>query len=232
MLPKRKNHPSFYYTLPISKKEVSLRPMTVEEDKILMFASQMTGTDSELAKAKLKAIVQVLECCSELKQKEIEELLFAEFEFLYCNLRSISDTNLIPFEVTLNEKKYRAVVDLNDIQIFVDPSFENKFTIEASVEDGFVIHAPLVKDVIALTGSSMDTTEMSQICLDRIYFGDDVYESHSISREEKLEYLKSIPLYVRNRAADYFDSAPYTYFDVSYSDEQEPIRIVGNKVFF
>lgn len=81
------NLPSYEVTLPISKKKLKFRPMTVREEKLLLLAQQSMSI-SQIA----KSMVQVLRNCYEdLKTPEQLAIADAEKAFLVLRCKSIGE---------------------------------------------------------------------------------------------------------------------------------------------
>lgn len=86
------SYPTFTTILPWSKKEITYRPYSVKEEKMLMMASSDENISDEDV---LKGVTQVIEnCCS----VDIETLHPVDVEWLFIKLKSVSDTPIL--EVT------------------------------------------------------------------------------------------------------------------------------------
>ena len=127
MLPKI-DAPQFNIELPVSKKSVKVRPFTVKEEKILLFAQQ-----EDQDKSVIDAIMQVVNNCV-LDKTEITELSTFELEDLFVKIRAISVNQIITLnvrdEVASTEEEpvwNKAEFDLDTIEIkFASEQVEDK----------------------------------------------------------------------------------------------------------
>lgn len=82
-LPKR-DVPSFSIKLPVSNREITYRPYTIKEEKILDMA-QVSDSDND----KFKAIKQIIENCSDITTDKLHP---ADLQFLFLKIYAVSDT--------------------------------------------------------------------------------------------------------------------------------------------
>ena len=82
-LPKIK-HPTYSVTIPSLKKEITLRPFTVQEEKILFMARSSDNTLDVI-----KAVKQIIQNCIQ-EPIDMNKLSTFDIEYLFIKLRSKS----------------------------------------------------------------------------------------------------------------------------------------------
>lgn len=93
---KRRELPQYKCTLPISKLEVTYRPYTIKEQKIL----DINGS-SENVQDKFNAVKQVISLCSDIGE-HINTISAPDFDYLFIQIYKVSDSASIPFVYTKN----------------------------------------------------------------------------------------------------------------------------------
>lgn len=113
MLPKI-NHPTITVELPISKEKITLRPMTVREEKLLMFSRQTNDFSKQI-----ESLIQILESCVSEKI-DFKNLWIYDLKVIILKLSSLSvDEKLVLYLSNQNNKldlqSYEVVLDINEV---------------------------------------------------------------------------------------------------------------------
>lgn len=107
--------PLYDLILPVSKKKVKFRPMTVKDEKILLLA-QNTKSSVEIA----NAVIQIIERCFDIKSPQT--LPIADIEKAFLELRAKSMGEQVSFLLRIDEnKKINLTVNLNEFAIEGEP---------------------------------------------------------------------------------------------------------------
>jgi hypothetical protein len=106
--------PTFTVTLPLSKKEVKLRPFLVKEQKVLLQAIEL-GNESDIS----DTVVDILTVCT-FNKVDIGKLPLADVEWLILQLRSKSVKEVLEMMFTCTNKLDDETVCGNKIPISLD----------------------------------------------------------------------------------------------------------------
>ena len=116
MIPKVK-HPITTLTVPSNGKKISVRPMLVKEEKLLLMAKESKQVGEVLA-----AIKQVVGNCIIDKNFDIDKISIFDLEYLFLQLRAISVSNVVKvsYEDPEDNKTYDFDIDLQKIEVIID----------------------------------------------------------------------------------------------------------------
>jgi len=138
----KKSLPSYEVILPISKKKVKIRPMTVKEEKILLIA-QSTKSSTEAA----RAIIQVVENCADIKAPE--KLPIADVEKLFLEIRAKSIGENLSFVIKDDDqRKVQISVNIED------------FAVEGEISEK---HSIAINDTMVLILKTPDFSSLSEV---------------------------------------------------------------------
>lgn len=215
MLPKI-DKPIYKIEIPSLKKEEPFRPFLVKEEKLLLMAK-----DSEDQSDILSAINQVVNNCSLNPNLKIDELTLFDLEYIFLKLRSFSVNNIVKMSITDYEdgKEHEVEIDLNSVSVFF-PENNNK-TIEINKKTGLIMKYPsarLYKDKDFLNITDEYLFELMIRCVDKIYDGDQVFESSDYTPKQIGEFLENLDLKTFNKIKEFLDSTPKLKHVINYKN--------------
>lgn len=215
MLPKI-DKPIYKIEIPSLKKEEPFRPFLVKEEKLLLMAK-----DSEDQSDILSAINQVVNNCCLNPNLKIDELTLFDLEYIFLKLRSFSVNNIVKMSITDYEdgKEHEVEIDLNSVSVFF-PENNNK-TIEINKKTGLIMKYPsarLYKDKDFLNITDEYLFELMIRCVDKIYDGDQVFESSDYTPKQIGEFLENLDLKTFNKIKEFLDSTPKLKHVINYKN--------------
>jgi hypothetical protein len=220
MLPKIE-HPIFKIKIPSLKKDHSFRPFLVKEEKLLLMAKESKNNADIFA-----AIKQVVVNCSLDKNLNIDKLAVFDLEYIFLKIRAFSVDNIVKVSYRDNEddKVYNFEVDLNDIKVIYPKHTVDK--IEINETTGFVMKYPpasLYSDQEFLNTERDHYFKLILKCVDKIYFGDDIYEIKDIPVDELENFIENLGVGVFKQVNDFMLNTPKIQHTIEYTNEK------GNK---
>jgi hypothetical protein len=228
-LPKIK-HPTYKVVIPSTKHEVSIRPFTVQEEKVLMMAKAADSAEDIVS-----AVKQVIQNCI-IEPVNVDKLATFDIEYLFIKLRSKSVGEIVDLEYTDEEtgEVYKFKVNLEDIKIKYDPNHSNKLQLFEDV--GIVMRYPTLEEV-KLVESNADQQEavfdMIKKCIDKIYDDNNVYDDYT--DKELDDFINSLPMDGMEKIKAFFDTMPSVEHTVSLKNKEgkkKEIVLKGITSFF
>jgi hypothetical protein len=139
-LPKIK-HPTYNFTIPSTKKNVNVRPFTVQEEKILLMAKSSDKTEDIVASVK-----QIIRNCI-IDPVDVDQLATFDIEYLFVKLRSKSIGEVVDlvYKDPDTEEEIKFKINLEDVEVKYDPDHSNKLMLNNDV--GVVMKYPTLNDV-------------------------------------------------------------------------------------
>ena len=218
--------PIFKATLPTTQQEISLRPFTVKEEKILLIADE-TKDATDI----VDAIKQVVRNCI-IDDTDPSSISMIDLQYLFLQLRSKSIGNITEILISDPEdgKKYKVEVDLNKLEVIRPEDVSNVVMLTDQV--GMTLRHPTMD----LAKEAQLTTEgLVKNCLLNIFDADQVYEVADQSQEELSEFIQSLTTNHVTKIKAFFDSAPIIKYDVKYTTEdgrEKTLEVTNINDFF
>ena len=230
--------------VPSTKKKVSVRQMTIKEEKVLMSAKE-----SDEAIDRLNAIINTVNACIMEEGFETNKLTMYDIEYLFMRLRALSVSNIVP--LTLNEfgktddgeydydniiKTHDFSVDLSEVKMQEpDEPVEDTITIDDVVIQ--LRHPPVEmytsKEYLEQDSEADITGILMRNSIKGIFQGDKAFPSHS--KEELNEFIDSLPPSALEAFNKYITSQPHLYYKVEYvrqDGETETYELASLSDFF
>lgn len=227
-LPKIK-HPTYKVTIPSTKKEVTLRPFTVQEEKLLLMAKSSEKSEDIVA-----AIKQIIQNCIQEKV-DVEKLATFDIEYLFVRLRakSVGETVDLEYDDPDTKEKLKFRVNLDEVEVKFNKDHSNKITVVDDV--GIVMRYPTLEEIKSLEQSQEEEAIVKVLskCIDKIYDKDSVYSDYT--EEELSDFINSLPLDSMNNIKNFFDTMPALEHKVTLknkSGETKEITLRGINSFF
>lgn len=239
ILPKL-NTITYRLSLPSSKKEITYRPYTVEEEKILL-----TMQESDDSKDILRSMRQVLSNCVQ-EDLDIESLPTFDLEYLFLNVRGKSTGDeielLLKHENATNSKgetcEHRQVtrILIDDIQVHFPEGHQSKFQLDENV--GIQMKYPTF-EALTLSQANNNFDQLIQlICssVEIIYDKENVYNTEDFSSKDIEEFIYSMNQKQLAMIQTFFETMPVLKHTVNYKcskcECEEIVDIQGFQNFF
>ena len=228
-LPKIK-HPTYKLTIPSNKKEINIRPFTVQEEKVLMMAKSSENPDDIVS-----AVKQVIQNCI-IEPVDVDKLATFDIEFIFIKLRSKSVGEMVDLEYTDEEsgELFRFKVNLEDVKVKFNDNHNNKIMVFEDV--GIVMRYPTLEEV-RIVEANPDQQEavfgMIKACIDKIFDSDNVYDSYT--NEELDNFINSLPMDSMEKIKQFFDTMPSVEHVVTLKNKEgkkKEITLKGITSFF
>lgn len=223
--------PILSFVIPSTQEIKKFRPFLVKEEKILLLAQQGEESDSLIA---LKQVIT--NCCHDLI--DVDKLTTFDIEYLFLKLRSKSVNNIVKlrYRDREDEKIYDFEVNLDDIEIKIDPEHSNK--IQINDELGMMMKYPdvnLTNAIGQVTSADELFTKVVVYCIDSIYDKEKVYMPSEYSEEELIEFVDQLDHSTFEKIQKFFDTMPKLYHELHYTNamgNERTIKLESVKDFF
>jgi hypothetical protein len=125
----KNNFPKYEVTLPVSKKKIKFRPMTVREEKMLLLAQQSMSIQ-QMA----QSMAQIFKnCCDEMNKPE--QMPMVDAEMLFIAIRSKSMGEIVNFIIKCPEtgEAINIKMDLDQFELKGDISNDGKIKLSDEI---------------------------------------------------------------------------------------------------
>ena len=216
MLPKI-DHPVYKIKIPSIQKNHSFRPFLVKEEKLLLIAKE-SKNETDI----FSAIKQIVTNCSIDKNLDINKLCIFDLEYVFLKIRAFSIDNIVKISYRDEEdlEVYNFEVDLNEINVKFPEKMNNIVKIDDKI--GLIMKYPsasLYEDQEFLTTENNHYFELILKCVDKIYFGEEVYEVKDISRKELEEFIENLKIDIFKKVNDFLVNTPKVEHVISYTNK-------------
>lgn len=216
MLPKI-DHPVYKIKIPSIQKNHSFRPFLVKEEKLLLMAKE-SGNETDI----FSAIKQIVTNCSIDKNLDINKLSIFDLEYIFLKIRAFSIDNIVKIAYRDEEDGtvYNFEIDLNEINVKFPEKKSNIVKINDKV--GLIMKYPsasLYEDQEFLKTENNHYFELILKCVDKIYFGEEVYEVKEISRKELEEFIENLKVDIFKQVNDFLVNTPRIEHVISYTNK-------------
>lgn len=203
--------------VPSMKKKFKFRPMLVKEEKILLMA-KVSEDDTDI----FGAIRQVVNNCCVDEHLDVDKLAIFDLEYLFLKIRSLSigDTTEVAFRDSEDDKVYEFTIDLNAIEVKFPENVDKNIKISETA--GFTLRYPPAtlyadKDFLALEPNKVfDALVLA--CVDKIFDGEQVYDSSLYQKKELEEFIESLPVKAYDNVRDFFNNVPTMKHEIDYKN--------------
>ncbi len=224
--------PLFELKLPICGKRIKFRPFLVKEEKILLVGKEADSKQQMLAlKQLLKSVVQ------EPKNFNPTDLILADMEYLFINLRARSVQNIVELKYRDKEdgKVYDFSVNLDELEPEIDPNHKNVVDLDGNI--GIKLKEPTIGLLEELDIGQADLNEnvyeLLAGCIEQVYDSEQVYDE--FTKEEAIEFITSLDINMFSKIKDFFDTLPkltHTFEYVNSTGNNRKIVLQGLQDFF
>lgn len=216
MLPKIE-YPIFTLTTPLSKQEVTVRPMTLRDEKILLTAQE----SKDLINLMDAMYVCIKNCL--VSETDLRKMAWIDLQYCFLFLRSKSvgeiSTIMLPDDYD-TKLKHKVNVNVEDVEIVVNDQSNKIFLTEKT---GLKMREPTFKHIRSVNKQD-DTTSKTLAyirgCIEYVFDSDSVYTEDSFTDEELNDYLESLPAQVFTKIKDYIDNSPKIQYKIQYDNSK------------
>jgi len=202
--------------IPSLNKGFKFRPFLVKEEKLLLMAKE-SDTPADI----LQAIKQVVNNCSVDDKFNVDSLAIFDLEYAFLKLRAMSVDNVVKvsYKDFEDEKVYDFDVDLNKVEVEFPKDLSNK--IEVTKTSGILMKYPsasLYDDKDFITSDKDYIFELIVRCIDKIYDGDNVYESKDYKLDQIREFLEDLDVKTFDKIREFLINLPKLTYAIKYKN--------------
>ena len=226
------NHPIFKITIPSTKKQLSMRPYTVKEEKLLL----MVNSNDDLSDS-IDTLKQIINNCC-IDTVDVDKLAVFDIEYLFIKLRSKSVGEQLELVVNSNGEKKPFTVDLEKVEVKFNPEHKQKFTLVNDI--GVSMKYPNFNSIMKLEQLIKQDENVDQFvfdlfvdCIDFVFDDNKVYED--FTRQELEDFVLSLPSNTTGKIREFFETMPVLEHTVklrSKDGSTEDVVLRGLKDFF
>jgi len=169
----------------------------------------------------LMSVKQIINNCI-VDDLNIEKLCIFDLEYLFIKIRALSVDNVVKlvYKDLEDEQNYTFDIDLNKINVvYSDKKVSN--TIKISDKIGIVMRYPsasLYSDKEFLNLEKDYMFELIKRCIDKIYYGDEVFEPKDSSNEEMDEFLDGLTIKTYEEINEFLSTTPSIKYVIEYKN--------------
>ena len=225
-LPKIK-HPTYKITIPSTKKEINIRPFTVQEEKLLLMAKA-----SEKIEDIISCVNQIVSNCV-IEPIDTNTLATFDIEYIFIKLRAKSIGEVVDLQYEEGDERLNFKVNLDDIKVIFNPEHTNKIHVFDKIY--FKMKYPTLEDMREVQ-DGIDENNILKIlyrCIDTIYDDENVYSEYT--EKELEEFINSLPIESINNLTKFFDTMPAVEHKVTLKNktgEKKEVLLKGINNFF
>ena len=228
-------HPIFKLEIPSTKKTVSYRPYTVQEEKLLLIVRMTEDLDEAIDTVK-----QVINNCV-LDEIDVDSLAMFDIEYIFVNLRKASVSDVVELVYSEDDKTYPFSVNLNDVKVKFDPNHTKNIdlgeglgvmmkypSLDKMLKIEFDLKMNLLNDKL-IDGNIFDLIKSS---IDYVYDDSTVYKE--FTEEELEEFLMNLKIDSLDKIQHFFKTIPQIEhtIHVDVNGTKKDITLRGMKDFF
>lgn len=225
--------PEFSLKLPISGETVKYRPFLVREEKLLLMLKE--AKDNALVIDNLKKIMQL--CI--LDDTSIANISYADFEFLFLNMRvrSIGETIDLETECESCGKKTPCVADLNQVTEEMEAATVPDKTVMLTNEIGVIVKPLELRNASAVANlQEKDQLKIIAAFIDKIFTENDVSSFTELSTDHQAAFVDSLSMKHISMIMERVAQFPRLKADIEYTcthcQHKGKMRIEGLDNFF
>jgi hypothetical protein len=229
------NVPKYMVTLPSTKKQISMRPFLVKEEKVLMVA--LESNDIEQIS---NAVRNIILDCYDLDN--LDELTVFDIEYLFLQLRAKSVGENMNLQIKCAEEDCDNMtpitINVDDIEI-INQNQDRVIILDEDNGVGVEMKYPSLELI-----SGLDFENVSQVdgvmelilkCIDGIFDNDNVYDLKNESEDEIKSFIESLNNEQFRKVQSFFLEIPAVYYKSSYDckcGKTQEVELRGLNSFF
>lgn len=213
-LPKIK-HPTYKHYLTGLKKEITFRPFTVAEQKILILAKEENSK-----KEILNSMEQVLNNCILSEDVDILDLPYFDIEDIFVRIRAKSVGEIIDTKYAYdykdeegNTKTDHIIIKINIDDIKIKNELENDNII---VNENPIVGIKMKMPTLRLykeMDNMEDEMEAMFKCIDFVYDDEETYSD--FTKEELENFINDLDALAYKRFQEFFEKMPHLHYEMN-----------------
>jgi hypothetical protein len=177
--------------------------------------------ESDTPSDMLSAIKQIINNCICDKNLDIDKFSIFDLEYLFLKIRSVSIDNMVKvaYKDFEDEKVYEFEVDLNSIEVTFPDKIDN--VIKITDTSGIIMKYPsatLYDDKEFLNLEKEYMFELIIRCIDKIFSGDEVFETANYTKAELEEFLENLSMKVFEQIQVFLLNVPKIEYEIDYTN--------------
>ena len=233
-------HRLYKHTLAGLKKDVSFRPFTVAEQKIMLLAKEESKNEemkNGVTESVLGSVKQVLENCT-LGKIDVDKLPTFDLEDLFLRIRSKSVGEMIKIRYAEHYKDaedrpqtnfIEVPVNLDEVKVTFPEGHSNVIQITDSI--GITMKYPTFE----MLSRCKTSDELTIECIDTIFEANEVHDASQATKEELEEFFADIEQGPMLEVQKFFSTMPKLSHQVTvklHNGEDHVIHFEGLQSFF
>lgn len=210
------DYPTFVIEIPSTKKKSVFRPFLVREEKLLLMAKTSDNENDMLL-----AIKQIINNCAVDPDFNSDELAIFDMEYLFLIIRANSVSNAVDvsYRDFEDDKIYEFQIDLNEVKVEFPEGVSNIVKINDTA--GLTLKYPkadLFEDQDFVTSGDDSFFQLILRCIDKIYDGDEIYESKNYSIKELESFVDDLDVKVFEQVKTFMANQPSLSYTIKYKN--------------
>ena len=210
---------TFEMIQPSTGEPLHYRQFLVKEEKILL-----TARESQDKTDIFNAIKQIVNNCVVDEGFDADKIPLFDLEYIFIQLRAKSVDNIVKFQVEDSDdgQIYDLQLDLNEVEVQM-PEKEHDGVVKVSDEIGIKLTYPSAKlaDKIKKAETMTEVThEMILNSIEYVFDADNTYPWEKESRQDKVDFIESLPVDAFAEIEEYFNSLPVIEHVVTYENSE------------
>ena len=211
-------HPIYRIKIPSIGKDHSFRPFLVKEEKLLLMAKESNNNNDIFI-----SIKQVINNCSLDSNLNIDKLSIFDLEYIFLRLRAFSVDNIVKvsYRDYEDDELYDFEVELDKVEVKFPENKNN--VIKINENTGIIMKYPsasLYSDEDFLNLEKEHLFKLIVKCIDKIYYGEEVYDAKDIKQSELEEFLENLSVGVFKEVNDFLKNVPKLEYVIKYTNKK------------
>ena len=226
-LPKIK-HPTYAITIPSTKQQITIRPFTVQEEKLLLMAKA-----SEKLEDVIDCMVKIVQNCI-IEPIDASKLATFDIEYIFIKLRSKSVGEMVDLEYNDTETgKVNFQVNLEEVDVKYVPEHTSKIKV---FDDIFIkMKYPTLEDMKSVGGDINENNIIDILykCIEQMFDDQEVYTEYT--KEELEDFINNLPVDSIANITNFFNTMPAVEHKVILKNKQgetKEVLLRGINSFF
>jgi hypothetical protein len=226
-LPKIK-HPTYAITIPSTKQQITIRPFTVQEEKLLLMAKA-----SEKLEDVIDCMVKIVQNCI-IEPIDASKLATFDIEYIFIKLRSKSVGEMVDLEYNDPETgKVSFQVNLEEVDVKYVPEHTSKIKV---FDDIFIkMKYPTLEDMKSVGGDINENNIIDILykCIEQMFDDQEVYTEYT--KEELEDFINNLPVDSIANITNFFNTMPAVEHKVILKNKQgetKEVLLRGINSFF
>jgi hypothetical protein len=215
--------PHYTFKLPSTGEDVTFRPFTVKERKLLLIAMEDTKDENAI----MAAVRQVATNCI-IHGPSVDKFAPFDLEYFFLQLRARSIGETVELKYVCRNKikstdkgigletetecgaPIGVTYNILDTKIITNPDHVKKLSFENGL--GVMMKYPTLASpsLNAKTGEPTDLAfDMIAECVDYVWDKNKIYHAKDSTKEEMVEFIESLPEPDFKKIENFFDTMPY-----------------------